>query len=99
MGEFRLLLLGNHLLTQWLILVHIQVIHEDLKHNTAQVTKRKKCQSFGELQERGRKDMFYLRKEGNVLFNNTLNTFCFTVIWRRNMVKDHSNSERKLMTY
>ena len=23
------------------------------------------------------------RKEGKVLFNNTLNTFYFTVIWRR----------------
>ena len=29
--------------------------------------------------------LFYLvgRKEGNVLFNNALNTFYFTVIWRR----------------
>ena len=34
--------------------------------------------------------------EGNVLFNDTLNTFLFTVIWRvgHNMVKNHSDSER-----
>ena len=25
----------------------------------------------------------HARKEGNVLFNDTLNTFYFTVIWRR----------------
>ena len=34
------------------------------------------------------------RKEGNVLFNNTLNTFYFTVIWIEHMIKDHSDSER-----
>ena len=32
------------------------------------------------------------RKEGNVLFNNALNTFYFTVIWH--MVKNHSNREK-----
>ena len=25
----------------------------------------------------------YMRKEGNALFNNTLNTFLFMVIWHR----------------
>ena len=36
------------------------------------------------------------KKEGNVLFNDALNTFLFTVIWRRTyMVKDHSDSERE----
>ena len=47
------------------------------------------------VREEGRKEMFYLtthsthfylrlygRKEGNVLFNDTLNTFLFTVIWK-----------------
>ena len=28
------------------------------------------------------------RKEGNVLFNDTLNTFLFTVIWRRTYGKE-----------
>ena len=35
------------------------------------------------------------REEGNVLFNEALNTFLFMVIWRRTyMVEDHSDSER-----
>ena len=35
------------------------------------------------------------RNQGNVLFNDVLNTFYFTVIWRvGHMVKDHSYSER-----
>ena len=34
------------------------------------------------------------RKKWNVLFNDALNTFYFTVIWRLRMVKDHSDSER-----
>ena len=33
------------------------------------------------------------RKEGNVLFNDALNTFYFTVIWLGHMAKDHSDSE------
>ena len=33
-------------------------------------------------------------KEGNVLFNDTLNTFLFTVIWRQIYVKDHSDNEK-----
>ena len=50
----------------------------------------------GHMVKEGRKEMFYLtthsthfilwlygRKEGNVLFNDALNTFYFTVIWRR----------------
>ena len=34
------------------------------------------------------------RKEGNVLFNNTLNTFYLRLYGVRFMVKDHSDSER-----
>ena len=34
------------------------------------------------------------RKEGNVLFNDILNSFLFMVIWLGHMVKDHSDSER-----
>ena len=34
------------------------------------------------------------RKEGNVLFNDALNTFYITDIWFRTYVKDHSDSER-----
>ena len=34
------------------------------------------------------------RKEGNVLFNNTLNTFYLWLYGVRHMVKDHSDSER-----
>ena len=35
-----------------------------------------------------------LRKEGNVLFNDTLNTFYLRSYGVRHMVKDHSDSER-----
>ena len=35
-----------------------------------------------------------LRKEGNVLFNDALNTFCLRLYGARHMVKDHSDSER-----
>ena len=34
------------------------------------------------------------RKEGNVLFNNALNTFHLRLYSVRHMVKDHSDSER-----
>ena len=34
------------------------------------------------------------RKEGNVLFNDTLNTFYLRLYGVRHMVKDHSDSER-----
>ena len=34
------------------------------------------------------------RKEGNVLFNDTLNTFYLRLYGIRHMVKDHSDSER-----
>ena len=34
------------------------------------------------------------RKEGNVLFNDTLNTFYLRSYGVRHMVKDHSDSER-----
>ena len=33
-------------------------------------------------------------KEGNVLFNEALNTFYLRLYGVRHMVKDHSNSER-----
>ena len=41
------------------------------------------------------------KKEGNVLFNNTLNTFYLRLYGIRHMVKDHSDSERgrKEMVY
>ena len=35
------------------------------------------------------------RKEGNVLFNNTLNTFYLRLYGVRHMVKDHSDIERR----
>ena len=35
-----------------------------------------------------------IRKVGNVLFNNTLNTFFLRLYAIRHMVKDHSDSER-----
>ena len=35
-----------------------------------------------------------LRKEGNVLFNDTLNTFYLRLYGVRHMVKDHSDSEK-----
>ena len=34
------------------------------------------------------------RKEGNVLFNDALNTFCLRLYGVRHMVKDHSDCER-----
>ena len=34
------------------------------------------------------------RKEGNVLFNDTLNTFYLRLCGVKHMVKDHSDSER-----
>ena len=34
------------------------------------------------------------RKEGNVLFNDTLNTFYLRLYGVRHMVKDHSGSEK-----
>ena len=34
------------------------------------------------------------RKEGNVLFNDTLNTFCLRLYGIRHMVKDRSDSEK-----
>ena len=41
------------------------------------------------------KEMFYLsRKEGNVLFNNALNTFYLWLYGVRLVIKDHSDSER-----
>ena len=36
----------------------------------------------------------YTRKEGNGLFNDTLNTFYLRLYGVRHMVKDHSDSER-----
>ena len=38
------------------------------------------------------------RKEGNVLFNNTLNTFYLQLYGVGHMVKDHSESKRKKLT-
>ena len=38
---------------------------------------------------------FYGRKEGNILFNDALNTFYLWLYGVRHMVKDHSDSERE----
>ena len=35
------------------------------------------------------------RKEGNVLFNDALNTFYLRLYGVRHMVKDHSDSEKR----
>ena len=40
-------------------------------------------------------DHFEGRKEGNVLFNDALNTFYLRLYGVRHMVKDHSDIERK----
>ena len=40
-----------------------------------------------------------LRKEGNVLFNDALNTFYLRLYGVRHMVKDHSDSKRGNMGY
>ena len=39
-------------------------------------------------------DRWIGRKEGNVLFNDALNTFYLRLYGVRHMVKDHSDSER-----
>ena len=36
-----------------------------------------------------------VRKEGNILFNDALNTFHLRLYGVRHMVKDHSNSKRE----
>ena len=58
--------------------------------------------SFGEEQQLRREEKFKLlsfvtegRKEGNVLFNDALNTFYLRLYGIRYMVKDHSDSERE----
>ena len=43
----------------------------------------------------GRRGECEVRKEGNVLFNDTLNTFYLQLYGVRHMVKDHSDSERR----
>ena len=42
--------------------------------------------------------MYFTRREGNVLFNNALNTFYFRLYGTGHTVKDQSNSERKPTT-
>ena len=37
---------------------------------------------------------YRVRKEGNIVFNDTLNTFYLRLYGIRHMVKDHSDSER-----
>ena len=45
--------------------------------------------------ERQKKEVSYTtRKEGNVLFNDALNTFYLRLYSVRHMVKDHSDSEK-----
>ena len=41
------------------------------------------------------KDCWEVRKEGNILFNDALNTFYLRLYGIRHMVKDHSDSERE----
>ena len=41
-----------------------------------------------------RSQELHVRKEGNVLFNDTLNTFYLQLYGVGHMVKDHSDSER-----
>ena len=41
------------------------------------------------------KARFVIRKEGNVLFNDALNTFYLLLYGVEHMVKDHSDSERE----
>ena len=70
----------------------------------------KRCRANSkQITEKGRKEgnvlfndalsTFYLqlygRKEGNVLFNDALNTFYLRLYGIGDMVKDHSDSERK----
>ena len=43
---------------------------------------------------RSYKPLRMYRKEGNVLFNDTLNTFYLRLYGVRHMVKDHSDSEK-----
>ena len=38
---------------------------------------------------------FYTQEEGNVLFNDTLNTFYLRLYGVRHMVKDHSDSRKE----
>ena len=51
---------------------------------------RYNCKLYGSTQS-----LTCTRKEGNVLFNDTLNTFHLQVYGVRHMVKDHSDSERE----
>ena len=57
-------------------------------YNTARlkITQFEQAQPFGISIDKG--------KEGNVLFNDTLNTFYLQLYDIRHMVKDHSDSER-----
>ena len=41
-----------------------------------------------------KKNLISLMKEGNVLFNDALNTFYLRLYGVRHMVKDHSDNER-----
>ena len=45
-GELSLLLLGHHLLTQGLVLVHVQVIHKELKQSRSGHTQRAETVTF-----------------------------------------------------
>ena len=45
-------------------------------------------------EERKERNALCNRKEGNILFNDALNTFYLQLYGVRHMVKDHSDSER-----
>ena len=51
--------------------------------------------AYNQTQNLFRKEVFYLMNEGNVLFNDTLNTFYLRLFGIGHMVKDHSDSERE----
>ena len=64
-------------------------------HPTFDTAFYKLLNAIGDLCQRTcHKALFYGRKEGNVLLNNTLNTFYLWLYGVKHMVKDHSDSER-----
>ena len=42
----------------------------------------------------GGAEFVFRREEGNILFNDALNTFCLQLYGIKHMVKDHSDSEK-----
>ena len=63
----------------------IQIYHSALQWQYVQCLRKKTCHLLS---------LHYIIKEGNVLFNDTLNTFYLWLYGVRHMVKDHSDSEK-----